>query len=204
MEKWLTIQQIEQYPEVDEQRQKEAMAQCVAQVKHNLPAFETHFPAANSENNFYTPGINTDWTSGFWTGEVWLAYENARNEEDRRLFKEAGDKQVHSFLERINIKHYVDHHDLGFLYTPSCVSAYKLTGSGEAREAAIKAADQLMTRYRPKGKYIQAWGEMDTPDQSPGPQEAAEGMELRDAVIYDAIYGQQYITAAMNQPSGHG
>ena len=34
--------------------------------------------------------------------------------------------------------------------------------------------------------------------------EARELLELRDAVIYDAIYGQQYITAAMNQPSGHG
>lgn len=164
MEKWLTIQQIEQYPEINEQQQKEAMAQCIAQVKHNLPAFETHFPAANSENNFYTPGINTDWTSGFWTGEVWLAYENALEEEDRRLFKEAGDKQVDSFLERIRIKHYVDHHDLGFLYTPSCVSAYKLTGSEKAKEAALMAADQLMTRYRPKGKYIQAWGPMDTPE----------------------------------------
>lgn len=64
MEKWLTIQQIERYPEINEQQQKEAMAQCIAQVKHNLPVFETHFPAANSENNFYTPGINTDWTSG--------------------------------------------------------------------------------------------------------------------------------------------
>ena len=164
MEKWLTIQQIEQYPEINEQQQKEAMAQCIAQVKHNLPAFETHFPAANSENNFYTPGINTDWTSGFWTGEVWLAYENALEEDDRRRFKEAGDKQVDSFLERIRIKHYVDHHDLGFLYTPSCVSAYKLTGSEKAKEAALMAADQLMTRYRPKGKYIQAWGPMDTPE----------------------------------------
>ena len=34
--------------------------------------------------------------------------------------------------------------------------------------------------------------------------EARELLELRDAVIYDAIYGQQYITAAMNRPSGHG
>ncbi|MCI8803341.1 MAG: sulfatase-like hydrolase/transferase [Oscillibacter sp.] len=34
--------------------------------------------------------------------------------------------------------------------------------------------------------------------------EARELLELRDAVIYDAIYGQQYITAAMNRPAGHG
>ena len=34
--------------------------------------------------------------------------------------------------------------------------------------------------------------------------EARELLELRDAVIYDAIYGQQYITTAMNRPAGHG
>jgi len=30
----------------------------------------------------------------------------------------------------------------------------------KGKEAAIKAADQLVSRYRPEGKYIQAWGEM--------------------------------------------
>ncbi len=32
--------------------------------------------------------------------------------------------------------------------------------------------------------------------------EALELLELRDAVVYDAIYGKQYITAAMNEPAG--
>ena len=32
--------------------------------------------------------------------------------------------------------------------------------------------------------------------------EAQELLELRDAVIYDAVYGEQYITAAMNRPAG--
>ena len=52
-----------------------------------------------------------------------------------------------SFLDRIDNKIEVDHHDMGFLYSPSCVAAYKLIGSKEGREAAIKAADQLITRY---------------------------------------------------------
>ena len=49
----------------------EALDMCMEQVKNNLPAFEEYFPAANSEGDFYTQGINTDWTSGFWTGGVW-------------------------------------------------------------------------------------------------------------------------------------
>ena len=160
MDKWIDIDLLEKYPEATDSMISEALDMCMEQVKNNLPAFEEHFPAANSEGNFYTPGINTDWTSGFWTGEVWLSYENANNEKDKELFETAGKKQVDSFLERINIRHYIDHHDMGFLYIPSCVAAYSLISYENAKEAAIKAADQLCSRYRPEGKYIQAWGEM--------------------------------------------
>ena len=160
MDKWIDIDLLEKYPEATDSMISEALDMCMEQVKNNLPAFEEHFPAANSEGNFYTPGINTDWTSGFWTGEVWLSYENAKNEKDKELFETAGKKQVDSFLERINIRHYIDHHDMGFLYIPSCVAAYSLISYENAKEAAIKAADQLCSRYRPEGKYIQAWGEM--------------------------------------------
>ena len=33
-------------------------------------------------------------------------------------------------------------------------------------------------------------------------EEDRELLELRDAVMYDALYGKQYITAAMNDPAG--
>ena len=160
MEKWIDVDLLKNYPEASDEMVKDALDTCTKQVKNNLPEFEEHFPPANSEGNFYKPDINTDWTSGFWTGEVWLAYENAANAEDKALFETAGKKQADSFLERINIRHYIDHHDMGFLYIPSCVAAYRLLSYENAKEAAIKAADQLVSRYRPEGKYIQAWGEM--------------------------------------------
>ena len=50
--------------------------------------------------------------------------------------------------------------DLGFLYTPSCMSEYKLDGDQNAKEAALKAADKLIERYQEKGGFIQAWGEL--------------------------------------------
>ena len=56
-------------------------------------------------------------------------------------------------LHRIDNLIEVNHHDLGFLYTPSCVSAYKLTGNLEARDAAIKAAKQLASRYQKTGIF---------------------------------------------------
>ena len=53
---------------------------------------------------------------------------------------------------------------MGFLYSPSCVAGYKLIGSEKGKEAAIKAAEQLITRFHPVGEFIQAWGAMNEPD----------------------------------------
>ena len=38
------------------------------------------------------------------------------------------------------------------------------TGSKEGREAALKAADQLISRFQPVGEFIQAWGQMGAKD----------------------------------------
>ena len=48
---------------------------AVRQILHVLPEFTEHFEKAYSEGGFYKPTENVDWTTGFWTGEIWLAYE---------------------------------------------------------------------------------------------------------------------------------
>ena len=128
------------YSQITEKEIKDALQFSTEQVIRDLPEFTEQFQKAYSENGFYQPIPNNYWTCGFWTGEIWLAYEYS---QDERL-KKAGEVQVKSFLDRIDKKIEVDHHDMGFLYSPSCVAAYKLTGSKEGREAAIKAADQLI------------------------------------------------------------
>jgi unsaturated chondroitin disaccharide hydrolase len=60
---------------------------------------------------------------------------------------------------------YTDTHDLGFLYSLSCVAAYKLTGNEDAKRTALLAADLLMERYFDKAGIIQAWGALDDPEQ---------------------------------------
>ncbi len=148
------------------QEVEDALRFGAQQVVRNLPEFTDKFQKAYSEGNFYRPTPNEDWTTGFWTGEIWLAYEYARDKmkSEAESLKHAGEIQVQSFLERIDNKLGVDHHDMGFLYSPSCVAAYKLTGNRKGREAAIKAADQLITRYHPVGEFIQAWGPMNAPE----------------------------------------
>jgi unsaturated chondroitin disaccharide hydrolase len=133
---------------------------CCEQILGCLKDFTYKFQNAYSENGFYKPVENTYWTTGFWTGEIWLAYEFCK---DERL-KAAAEIQVDSFMNRIEHKIEVDHHDMGFLYSPSCVAAYKLTGNEKAKQAAIKAADQLISRFHPIGEFIQAWGAMDAPE----------------------------------------
>ena len=120
----------------------------------NLKDFTQKFQASNSDHNFYPATENVEWTTGFCTGEYWLAYEHTND----AAFRTAALAQVDSFLARIQNHVDVDHHDMGFLYTPSCVAAYKLTGSETGKQAALLAADQLCTRYQEKGRFIQAWG----------------------------------------------
>ena len=143
---------------------------AVRQILHVLPEFTEHFEKAYSEGGFYKPTENVDWTTGFWTGEIWLAYEYALDNADKfeagaaDKLRAAAEIQMKSFLYRIDNKIEVDHHDMGFLYSPSCVAGYKLIGSEVGKEAAIKAADQLITRFHPVGEFLQAWGPMDAPE----------------------------------------
>ena len=156
----------EDKPLVTEEEIKEALDFCVGQVESNLPQFTHQFQKAYSENLFYQPIDNNYWPTGFWTGEIWLSYEYAKESlpGSADKLREAGEIQIESFLDRIDRKVEVDHHDMGFLYSPSCVAGYKLIGSQKGKEAAIKAADQLISRFHPVGEFIQAWGPMDAPE----------------------------------------
>ena len=131
----------------------QAIKDCLAKIDHNLELLGEEYPTPATFSNEYKIMDNTEWTNGFWTGMLWLAYELTGEEK----YKEKAEKNVRSFIHRIDNLIEVNHHDLGFLYTPSCVSAYKLTGNLKARDAAIKAAKQLASRYQKTGKFIQAW-----------------------------------------------
>lgn len=157
---WIALKRLEQMPEITDIEVEAALDAASAQIIRNLPQFTDKFQMAYSENGFYKPTENRDWTTGFWTGEIWLAYEHTQNP----ALKAAGEVQMKDFLNRIENKIDVETHDLGFLYSPSCVAGYKLTGSQVGRTAALKAADELITRFHEKGEFIQAWGPLNAPD----------------------------------------
>jgi unsaturated chondroitin disaccharide hydrolase len=142
-------------------RVDQAIANALAAVERNLAHFGQRFPMPSSVGGIYQAMDNTEWTNGFWTGMLWLAYELSGSVQ----FRGAALGHVASFDQRQRDRIATDHHDLGFLYSLSCVAGYKLTGSEQAREAALGAARLLLERYYPGAGIIQAWGDLDDPAQ---------------------------------------
>jgi len=139
-------------------------------IEQNLLTFADCFPDDTTTNNVYQPrrardghpvGSNYDWTPGFWTGMLWLAYELTGHERYRR----AAEGHLPSYIERIERQIYVNTHDLGFLYTLAAVAPWRLTGNETAKRVAIQAAELLMVRYLDNVGIIQAWGDLDDPEQ---------------------------------------
>ena len=143
--------------ELTEEKLREALDVAIEKIDLFLSMTTTRFPSETSKNNIYDARDNRGgWTTGFWTGIIWHAYELTGEER----YKEIALDQTKSFQYIIDNEIGVNHHDMGFLFSLSCVSAYKLTGDETAKETALKAADHLITRYREKGEFIQAWGDI--------------------------------------------
>lgn len=151
---------ISKYKKPNDVEIEQAMNNAVIQVETDLENFTHKFKINGTTDNFYKPNDNISWTSGFWTGQIWMAYEITGDEK----YRKAAEIQVDSFLHRIENKIEINNHDMGFLYSLSCVAAYKLTGNENAKKAAILAADNLISRYREDGKFIQAWGNVGADD----------------------------------------
>lgn len=148
----------------------QAIQFAVSKVDENLAPFMDVYPGDTTFHNRYVPrrgyggqpdGANIGWTPGFWPGMIWLAYELTGAER----FKKAGEHHVHSFLRRIEQRIDVEIHDLGFMYSPTCISAWMLTGNPAARRAALLAAEYLMTRFWQAPGIFQAWGGLDDPNE---------------------------------------
>lgn len=139
---------------VTKEKLEAAIKNALSIIDKNMDYFGDEYPTPASKDGIYPKMDNTEWTNGFWTGMLWLAYEYTNDEK----YLNAAMRDVESFKTRIDQKIMVDHHDLGFLYTPSCVSAFKLTKNENAYYSSMEAAKQLTTRFQKNGGFIQAWG----------------------------------------------
>lgn len=167
MSSWIKKEAIftNRYPLVSSLELEKALQASIERVIQNVNEFGgNQFPTSTSKNYFYTYGENREWTTGFWSGEVWLSYENAQDDLSKALLRKVAEENIYSFEYRIDHQIDVEHHDMGFLYILSCVAGHQLIDSKIGKQAALKAAENLVSRYQNKGEFIQAWGKLNAPD----------------------------------------
>ncbi|MHB1484902.1 MAG: glycoside hydrolase family 88 protein [Saccharofermentanales bacterium] len=160
----------------DKKIYNDAIDRAIKKINKNLIKFGDRFPGPVTINNRYNlnlsiqtdisrkpeeTGENNGWTTGFWTGMLWLAYRYNHN----KTYEQVLDRHIDSFMQRAVKRIDCSHHDMGFLYSLSCVAGYKITGDKKAMRTALLAADILMERYIDKPGIIQAWGDMEDPNE---------------------------------------
>ena len=125
-------------------------------IEQGMERYGADFPSACATGGIYRIKKNDDWTNGFWTGMLWLAYQFT----GREAFKKLALEHISSFEKRLEDHFVLDHHDIGFLYSPSVVYGYKITGDDRLKAVILQAADVLASRFQEKGEFIQAWGKL--------------------------------------------
>ena len=86
---------------------KKAIEDAISQIDANMEYFKDKFPWPATKQNKYEIIENIEWTDGFWTGLLWLAYEYTNDEK----YKELADKNVASFKNRVEKNIEIEHHD---------------------------------------------------------------------------------------------
>ena len=94
------------------------------------------------------------WTNGFWAGLLWQMY----HETGEACYAETA-RRTEIWLDECFQEYYGLHHDVGFMWLPSAVADYRLTGDKEARRRGMHAASLLAARFNPVGRFLRAWNE---------------------------------------------
>jgi len=174
----MKVEEFKRNPDFDKEIFQQAIKETLKKINANLEVFKYKFPDSATIQNVYPmnthttqpggkpiteaqAGANIGWTTGFWTGMLWLSYEITEDEH----YLHTLEKHINSFKERVEKEIDTNTHDLGFLYSISCIAANKITGNEEAKIAALAAADLLMHRFIEKAGIFQAWGDMNNPNE---------------------------------------
>ena len=110
------------------------------------------FPGKDKNNDkIYIPDENRNWTYGMYTGEFLLAYELTGDEK----FLEVVRAQLPGYQWRIDENIRMNDHDVGFVFVPSCVAYYKLTGDKKMRDLSLMAAEHLYNHsFSKEGGFV--------------------------------------------------
>jgi len=91
------------------------------------------------------------WTNGFWPGMLWQMY-HATGEGKYKAAAEGVEARLDAAFEGFTGLH----HDVGFMWLPSAVANFRLTGNERSKARGMHAAQLLAGRYNPDGKFIRS------------------------------------------------
>lgn len=100
----------------------------------------------------WTTTTASDWVSGFFPGQLWLAYQLTGNAVWARRAK-AWQAGIES--QKTN----TTTHDLGFMLYDSFGNGQRLTGDAAMRQVLLDAAASLSTRYSSTVHAVRAWND---------------------------------------------
>jgi len=94
------------------------------------------------------------WTNGFFAGMMWQMYVATDEKKyiDIARFSEEQLDQCFDDFYGIN-------HDAGFMWLPTAVADYRLTGNEASKRRGLHAANLLAGRFNPTGEFIRAWND---------------------------------------------
>ncbi|SET70031.1 glycoside hydrolase family 88 protein [Paenibacillus sp. NFR01] len=133
---------------------KTAIGHILTTTRLNIGRFGEKFPIVSMGDGKYHLTAHDNWTEGFWSGILWLSYEYSGDPD----IHAAAVRTSQSFRLRLEAEQSLDHHDVGFLYTPSAMARWIVDRDDASRGLALQAADILMKRWRSGPQLFQAWG----------------------------------------------
>ena len=134
-----------------------ALKGVINKVGSLIPVFGLRNPRISAPGTLkYTFCTADEWVASFWTGQLWLAYSVTAEEH----FKNSARMRREYFKTVLETPQWHDH-DLGFLFSLSCIADYKLTGAQESRAMALRAADFLAARWRQPMPFVMCWNPQD-------------------------------------------
>ncbi|MFG6080152.1 glycoside hydrolase family 88 protein [Paracoccus litorisediminis] len=134
------------------QRHQQAIERCVDKLRQTMPVIGLRNPKIGTASNHWTYCAPFDWVVSFQAGQLWLALQLTGDP----MFLNAARARRPVFRAILAHRQAQDH-DLGFQFSLGCVADWLMTGDRESRGMALEAARLLLDRYRPEGRYIQAW-----------------------------------------------
>lgn len=129
------------------------------------------------------------WTNGFWAGMLWQMYAETGDERYREIARFTLPILDGCLLE-------MDTHDIGFLWLPTAVLDYKITGDEGAKNSALAAAKWLAGRFNPAPNIIRAWG---SGDEKMALSKVDPPMRLAGVTIIDCMMNLPLLYWASNE-----